>query len=245
MDPRRIEEFLRQGPPDEPRYMAARFRPPQEVGPMIVSRPAFRAAVPAGAGLLLMLLLAGLAVFAMLRAGAFTEPGGNPGFVPATSAPVPTPTPTSTPTATPVPATPKPTARTGSSDCSAKVTLKVTSVEGAAGSRIFSFEVANGGDSTCSVYVKRASIVDRGRTPAATLVSTDVRPAHQLILRAGGKATGMTRWSNECASVRGPLALKLDLTSGRSISSDVPGSAAEATPPCNGPGKPNLEIRFD
>jgi hypothetical protein len=206
---------------------------------MIRSRPAFRGPALAPAGLLLVLLVGALAVLALARAGQFNSGPVNPGGAVVT----PTPTPTTAPV-TPRPSS-APTAGTGTSACSSSIHLKVMTVDGAAGSRIFSFEVTNAGTTTCSVYVKRASIVDRGRTPPSTLVSTDVRPVRQLILRPGAKQTGMTRWSNECATVRGPLALTLTLTTNASISGQVPGDASYATPPCNGPGKPALEIRFD
>jgi hypothetical protein len=225
MERNQIERHLREGPPNEPAYAGRRFTPPQEAPSMLVARPAVRAAVPSLAAALLVVIGAVLVV--LLRAG---QPGPLPGGV------VVTPSPTASPAATATPIADRCTEN--------ELHLAVTSVEGAAGSRILNFTITNDGPARCAVTVSRAAIVDRGQTPAKTLVSVASRPTPTAAVAAGAKVNGAARWSNECATARGPLALTLEVRAGTALSGTVPGDTSFAVPPCNGPGGPMLELHF-
>jgi hypothetical protein len=191
---------------------------------MFVARPALRAAVPSLAAALLIVI--GAVFVVLLRAG---QPGTVPGGVVATPSPTPTPVATATPVA---------------DRCTQnELHLTVTSVEGAAGSRILNFTIRNDGSVRCELAVSHAAIVDRGQTPAKTLVATTPRPVPTAPVAPGSKVDGAARWSNQCGTTRGPLDLTLDLRSGTSLSGTVP-DPSFAVPPCNGPGGAVLEVRF-
>jgi hypothetical protein len=231
MDTNRIERHLREGPPNEPVYAGRRFTPPLEASSMLVARPAVRAAVPSLAAALLVVIGAVLVV--LLRAG---QPGQLPGGV------VVTPSPTASPGAT---ASPVATATPVADRCTEnELHLTVTSVEGAAGSRIFNFTIRNEGPARCAITVSRAAIVDRGQTPSRTLVAVTPKPTPAATVAAGAKADGAARWSNECSKVNGPLALTITTKTGTTLSGTVPGDTSFAVPPCNGPGGPMLELHF-
>jgi hypothetical protein len=230
MELHRIERHLREGPPDEPAYAGRRFSPPAELSPMTLSRPVLRAAAPSLAGVLVALLVVGLALLGLLRAGQ-PDQGGPGGIVPA-------------PTATPSPsATPSPT----ESGCTAnELRLTVTSVEGAAGSRILDFTLRNDGPAGCALVVSRATVVDRGASPARTLVAVEPSPAPAVTLQAGSSVDGAARWSNQCgAPPRGPLSLTVDVTPGTTLSGSVPGEIGSSVPPCLGAGGATLELRLN
>jgi hypothetical protein len=225
MDRNRIERHLREGPPHEPAYAGRRFTPPPEAPSMFVARPVVRAAVPSFAAALLVVIGAVLVV--LLRTG---QPGPLPGGVVVT----PSPTPSLAPTASPI-----------ADRCTAnELHLAVTSVEGAAGSRIFNFTITNDGPARCALSVSRAAIVDRGQTPARTLVAVSPKPTPTATLAAGSKVNGAARWSNECAKATGPLALTLSVKTDTTLSGTVPGDTSFALPPCNGPNGPMLELHF-
>lgn len=225
MDRNRIERHLREGPPNEPAYAGRRFTPPMEAPSMSVARPVVRAAVPSFAAALLVVI--GAVLVLLLRTG---QPGPLPGGVVVTPSPTPSPVATATPVA---------------DRCTEnELHLTVTSVEGAAGSRILNFTIRNDGPARCAIAVSRAAIVDRGQTPAKTLVAVTPKPTPSASLAAGGKVDGAARWSNECARATGPLALTVDARAGTTLSGTVPGDTSFAVPPCNGPAGPMLELNF-
>jgi hypothetical protein len=236
MDRNSIERHLREGPPNEPAYAGRRFTPPPEAPSMFVARPALRATVPSLAAALLVVI--GAVAIVVLRAGAPIGPGTDPGGG-TTVTPSPTASPVS-PTASPV-ATATPIADRCTEN---ELHLTVTSVEGAAGSRILNFTIRNDGPARCAIRVSRAAIVDRGQTPSRTLVSVTPKPTPAATVAAGGKVDGAARWSNECATATGPLALTLEVKAGTALSGTVPGDTSFAVPPCNGPGGPMLELHF-
>ena len=225
MDRNRIERHLREGPPNEPAYAGRRFTPPMEAPSMSVARPVVRAAIPSLAAALLVVIGAVLVV--LLRAG---QPGPLPGGV------VVTPSPTASPAATATPIADRCTEN--------ELHLTVTSVEGAAGSRILNFTIRNDGPARCAITVSRAAIVDRGQTPSRTLVAVTPKPTPAATVAAGAKVDGAARWSNECAKATGPLALTLEVKAGTALSGTVPGDTSFAVPPCNGPNGPMLELHF-
>jgi hypothetical protein len=229
MDRNRIERHLREGPPNEPAYAGRRFIAPPEAPSMFVARPALRTAVPSLAAAFVVLV--GAVAIVLLRAGAPIGPGTDPGG--GTTA-TPSPTASPVPTATPV-----------ADRCTEnELHLTVTSVEGAAGSRILNFTIRNDGPARCSLSVSRAAVVDQGQTPAKTLVSVAPKPAPTAAVAAGSKVNGAARWSNECATARGPLALTLAVKSTTTLSGTVPGDTSFAVPPCNGPNGSMLELHF-
>jgi hypothetical protein len=222
----RIEQHLREGPPDEPRYPDTRFvRPAGDSGTL--GRTRFLAPMPSLVGAVVVLIAALL--IALLRAG---EPGLFPGTAPDPTA---SPTPTSTATATPA-----------ANECTEReLRLIVTFVEGAAGSRILNFTVSNEGFSVCSIVVGRAFIWDRGDMRRAELVDTRPEPPLRTSVAPRSSVKGMARWSNHCgASPRGPLEMVFEVPTGRLVDG-VPAGPDLAVPPCLGSGAPSLEVRFE
>jgi hypothetical protein len=158
----------------------------------------------------------------------------------ATASPSPSPSPTPTATAVPNPtATSKPTATPAPSACDpAKLAARITSWEGAAGSRFANVELTNAGPQTCTIraldkpqYVDgKGSVLIDGPTPSGAAV---------LTLAPGDVVKTAVQVSNYCGPNPAPPVSVAFVQSGGGRFVATPVSSTDTTvPPCNGPGQP-------
>jgi hypothetical protein len=205
-----------------------------------VMRTSLPAATLAG-GVLIVAIVAVAGVLAG-RSSPPSDPGAAPSASAARSAPVaiasvaPSAEPSTAPTTAPTsPPTPEPTV--GPCD-PAVLATRVTSWEGAAGSRIANVELINHGKIDCLLEARaHPQLVDAdggvlidGKDPATTAV---------LTLVPGQKVTTLVSASNYCGSDPPlPMSVAFVLGDGRRIVADPAPRADETLPPCNGPGQP-------
>jgi hypothetical protein len=148
------------------------------------------------------------------------------------SAPPPTPSPSVA-----VPTSPSPSASEVADRCT--VEARITAAEGAAGSRIYSIELRNTGQVTCSIPpVPTARLVDgTGRV----LAQYQSPPADATIdLPAGATATTDSSVSNVCGTPPvPPVTIQLELGDQGTVTAKPLDPTDATVPPCNGPTQPS------
>ena len=116
---------------------------------------------------------------------------------------------------------------------------RITAAEGAAGSRIYTLELRNTGQSTCAIPpVPTARLIDAS---GRVLAQYEAAPTDATIeLEAGGSATTDASVSNVCgAPPVPPVTIQLELGDGGTVTA-TPFEPTDGTvPPCNGPTRPS------
>lgn len=205
------------------------------------------AGIGASVGLLGAGVLAAALIVAVVALGGRITPSvGGPAPSLATASQVavastpPTASPTSSPSTPSRPATPPPTSAPVESSAPATsscrpdtLSARITMWEGAAGSRIATIAVRNGGPAACDLVEPTSlALVDgagrsliRGTGPAA---SSPIR------LAAGATASTLVETSNYCgAPPKAPVTVRFDLD-GHELTATAPSSTDATVPPCNG-----------
>jgi hypothetical protein len=188
-----------------------------------------------------VLVVALVAVFAVLgnRPSQSSGPAGlpsasssSPSVAIATAEPMASPTRSPTGTASP----------TGSPSIAAcegtSLSARISSWEGAAGSRIANVELTNAGSAPCTTTtVARTRLIDG----SATELIQGAQPSSGAIITipAGGSVTTLVQVSNYCGPAPvAPVAIVFDINGVATVLAK-PASTTDATvPPCNGPGQP-------
>ncbi len=119
------------------------------------------------------------------------------------------------------------------------LTAQITAWEGAAGSRIATVTVINGGRETCMLpSLARPSLVD-GSGRGLAVGQAPTRNVKTIDLAAGAALTTLVQVSNVCgAAPIAPVSLSFDLGDGHGVDAR-PLTADDVTvPPCNGPTLP-------
>ena len=191
-------------------------------------------------------LLAAAIVVAVVWLGGRTTgvgdatPAPSPGASLVASAPVvaasDSPAPTTAPTTAPTPApTPTPIAACEPSALAARV----TSWEGAAGSRIGNVTLTNTGSDACTLTEMARPMLIDGRGAVLAQGRLDTNPGSTIDVRPGTTLTTEVLVSNVCgAPPVPPVTIAFDLGADRRLVAE-PVSPTDATvPPCNGPGMP-------
>jgi hypothetical protein len=158
------------------------------------------------------------------------SPVASAPLVAASDSPAPTTVPTTAPTPTPPTIAP----------CDPEaLAARVTSWEGAAGSRIGNVTVTSTGSDACTLTeMARPMLIDgRGAVLAQGRLDTD--PGRTIDVRPGTSLTTEVLVSNVCgAAPVPPVTVAFDLGGDRRLVAE-PVSPTDATvPPCNGPGMP-------
>jgi hypothetical protein len=157
-----------------------------------------------------------------------------------TVAPSPSPAPTASPSPSPLPTgTPAPTGTPELVYCEGSTLVaRITSWEGAAGSRIATVVLTNAGSVPCSTpAVPRVRLVDGSATE---LIQGAPPPGGgSVTIPAGGSVTTLVQASNYCgAAPVPPVGIAFDINGVATVLAK-PVSKTDATvPPCNGPGQP-------
>jgi hypothetical protein len=250
MDPNRVDRILAEW--DAVAGEARRpDRPPR--GVMMRNGLSLGMLVPAA---LVLVLVVGVVVFARngsdQNIGGALVPTASPTAIAtptATASPTATPKATALPTPTPKPATPKPATpkpataaptpvpTVGSCDPTTLVT-RITMWEGAAGSRIATVELTNGGPRCTFPTMQRPQLVDGGG--AVLIDGSNPTTTDTITVGPGEKLTTLVQDSNYCGpDPTAPVTIKFVLRDGRAIEA-APQSPTDATvPPCNGAGAPS------
>ena len=189
------------------------------------------------------LLAAGIVVAVVWLGGHTTgvgdaTPGPSLGASPVASAPVVAASSSPAPTTAPTPAPTQAPPAIAACDPSA-LAARVTSWEGAAGSRIANVTATNTGSDTCTLTeMARPMLVD-GRGAVLAQGRLDTNPGSTIELRPGASLTTQVLVSNVCgAPPVPPVTIAFDLGGDRRLVAE-PVSPTDATvPPCNGPGMP-------
>jgi len=206
-------------------------------------RAPMRSGLPVGtlAGAVAIVAVVALAGLFVGRPGPSPDPGGLPSPTSLASTPVavatvsPAPTVLVTPSPTPTAiVTPEPTV--GPCDPT-NLAARITSWEGAAGSRIASVSLVNGGPVACLFEAKNhpqlidgGGVLIDGRNPATTPV---------LTFEPGATVTTFVSAANYCgAPPVPPVSVAFILGDGQRIVAAPADASDEAVPPCNGPGQP-------
>jgi hypothetical protein len=206
-----------------------------------------------GAGISLagaaVLVVALVAVFAVLNNRPDqTAPGALPSTSPSPSVAFASPSP-SVAVAIPAPPTPTPSASpaptaapSGSPALAAcdgsSLSARITSWEGAAGSRIANVRLTNAGAAPCATTaVARARLVDGGGTEL--IQGAQPSGGATITIPAGASVTTLVQVSNYCgAAPVAPVGIAFDINGVATVLAK-PASNTDATvPPCNGPGQP-------
>jgi hypothetical protein len=167
-------------------------------------------------------------------------PSPSVGSLPSTSAASPAPSAPASVTAVASPsATVVPTAKPTVGPCDpASLAARITSWEGAAGSRIATVELTNRGTSSCVLEaVDRPQLVGGdgsvridGKSPATT---------EHLTLKAGAVVTTLVEASNDCKPAPvPPISLAFVFADGRRLVAEPLSPTDTTDPPCNGAGSP-------
>jgi hypothetical protein len=240
MEPNRADRIL-----DEWSSVARSATPPGPPPRGVTTRAAGAGISLAGAAVLVVALVA---VFAVLgNRPSQTVPGALPSASPspvpsvAVASPVPA-TPTPAPSATPTPTaspTPTPTGSPALAVCDGSALAgRITSWEGAAGSRIANVELTNSGSAPCTApAVARARLVDGSGTEL--IQGAQPSGGATITIPAAGSVTTLVQVSNYCgAKPVAPVGIAFDINGVATVLAK-PASNTDATvPPCNGPGQP-------
>ena len=158
------------------------------------------------------------------------SPAASAPIVPASGSPAPTPAPT--PTTAPTAAAIRP--------CDpGALAARVTSWEGAAGSRIGNVTLTNTGSDPCTLTEMARPMLIDGRGAVLAQGRLDTNPGSTIEVRPGTSLTTQVLVSNVCgAPPVPPVTIAFDLGDDRRLVAE-PVSPTDATvPPCNGPGMP-------
>jgi hypothetical protein len=189
------------------------------------------------------LLAAAIAVAVIWLGGHTTGVGVDPSTSPSPSAPIVAP---STPVVAPsepvvVPSEPPvASAAPTVAPCDpADLAARVTSWEGAAGSRIGNVALTNDGGTACTVTSMARPMLIDGRGAVLAQGRLDTNPGATIEIRPGAGLTTSVLVSNVCgAAPVPPVTIAFDLGGDRRLVAS-PLSPTDATvPPCNGPGMP-------
>ena len=188
------------------------------------------------------LLAAAIAVAVIWLGGHTTGVGVDPGTTPspsavvAPSAPVVAP---SEPVVVPSEPTVASTTPTVGPCDPAALAARVTSWEGAAGSRIGAVAVQNDGATACTLTSMARPMLIDGRGAVLAQGRLDTNPGSAIEIQPGAGLTTSVLVSNVCgAAPVPPVTIAFDLGGDRRLVA-TPLSPTDATvPPCNGPGMP-------
>jgi uncharacterized protein DUF4232 len=238
MDPNRTTDRIL----DEWDAVASTARPPHGAP----RRRGSLAGLASGLGLAGAGILAAALVVGVIWLGGRISPGvGSPGPTPpaasqvavatsqAPASPVaasPSPRPAShEPTKPPASPTPPP-----ESACApTELTAKITSWEGAAGSRIADVTVKNSGSVAC--FLSQPAAVDLIDGTGRVLINGAGPGGSRVSLAPGGTATTLVEASNYCGTApTAPVRVRFDLGAGHHLTADAPTPSDATVPPCNG-----------
>jgi hypothetical protein len=191
----------------------------------------------------LVIVVVALGAVVLGQSGPSSVVGASPAVQSPTSAPQSAAAPPSaaavaseTPVAT---ATPSPSPRPTVGPCDpASLTARITSWEGAAGSRIANVELTNTGRSSCllealdrpQLVAGDGSVIINGKSPSST---------NKLTVAPGKVLTTLVSASNDCKPTPvPPVSVAFVFSDGRRLVAKAVSPTDTTTPPCNGAGSP-------
>jgi hypothetical protein len=158
--------------------------------------------------------------------------------VAATATPEPSVAPSATPTPVPTPsASPSGSPRLATCEGST-LAARITSWEGAAGSRIANVELTNVGSAACSTSeVSRTRLIDgSGRE---LIQGTQPTGGARITIPAGAAVTTLVEVTNYCgAPPVPPVGIAFDINGTATVVAKSASQTDATVPPCNGPGQP-------